>query len=265
VKKGKPFLEILTAALHEDYKFPIPELLTFLFLLSSFVFASFGGFGSEGSEEYFFFMINSLLGLPGFILIMLLLKNIASGIGNDLEKGTMQTLLIYPLKRHSILTAKILSAFVATILIFLGTQISALYILAPDMVAPNLTLAILTYVAKLSIALLVASITLLLTLILRKGSLSIIIGILLFFFFGTLTSLVSYIAQAMNSTMPLQFYSLIDPSRALEFYYGSLRPGAYVQWAPSFSEALLYIGAGYGIIASILFLSYLYFCRRLNI
>jgi ABC-type transport system involved in multi-copper enzyme maturation permease subunit len=266
VKKGRPFLEILIAALHEDYKFPIPEFLTFLFLLSSFVFASFGGFGLEGREEFFvFFMINSLLGLPGFILIMLLLKNIASGIGNDLEKGTMQTLLIYPLKRRSILTAKILSAFVAAILIFLGTQISALYILAPDMVAPNLTLAVLTYVAKLSIALLVASITLLLTLILRKGSLSIIIGILLFFFFGTLTSLVSYIAQTMNSTMPLQFYSLIDPSRALEFYYGSLGPGAYVQWAPSFSESLLYIGAGYGIIASILFLSYFYFCRRLNI
>jgi len=265
--KGKPFLEILAAALHADYKFPIPEFLIFLFLVSSFVFASFGGFGSTGgAEEYFvFFMVNSLLGLPGFILIMLLLKNIASGIGNDLEKGTMQTLFVYPLRRYSILTAKIFSAFGAAVLVFLGTQISALYILAPDMVVPNLSLVLLTYVARLNVAFLVASITLLLTLILRKGSLAIVIGILFFFFFGILTSLVSYIAQAMNSPLPMQLYSLIDPSRALEFYYGSLRPGAYVLWAPSFSEALLYIGAGYGIIASILFLSYLYFCRRLSV
>jgi ABC-type transport system involved in multi-copper enzyme maturation permease subunit len=265
--KGQPFLEILAATLQGDYKFPIPEFLTFLFLLSSFVFASFGGFGTAGvAEEYFvFFMTNSLMGLPLFILVMLVLKNIASGIGNDLEKGTIQTILAYPLRRHSVLTAKIFSAFGAAILLFLGTQISALYILAPDMVIPNLSVVLLTYVAKLSVAFFIGSITLLLTLVLRRGSLSIVIGILFFFFFGILVSLVSFLAQAMSSLLPLQFYSLIDPSLAIQFYYGSLRPGAHVLWAPNFSEALLYMGAGYGITASIFFLSYFYFCRRLNV
>lgn len=265
--KNKPFLEILATALHGDYRFPIPEFLTFLFLLSSFVFANFGGFGSTGvAEEYFvFFMTNSLTGLPLFILVMLLLKNIASGIGNDLEKGTLQTVLVYPLRRRSILTAKILSAFGVAVLIFLGTQISALYILAPGLVAPNLPVVLLTYAAKLSTALFIASIALLSTLVLRKGTLAVVTGILFFFLFSVLANLVSFLAQAVASQLPLQLYSIIDPSFAIDFYYGSLRPGVHVLWAPSFSEALLYMGAGYGVTSFILFLSYFYFCRRLDV
>jgi ABC-type transport system involved in multi-copper enzyme maturation permease subunit len=267
MRKGKPFLEILASALQGDYKFPIPEFLTFLFLLSSFVFASFGGIASPGTpEEYFVFhMTNSLMGLPLFILAMLLFRNIASGIGNDLEKGIIQTFLAYPLKRRSILTAKLLSAFGVAILLFLGTQISALYILAPDMVVPNLQVVLLTYVAHLSFAFFVGSVTLLLTLLFRKGSLGVITGIMLFFFFSILLSLVSFLAQAMNSLLPLQLYSLIAPSLSVSYYYGSLHPRAHVLWAPTLSEVLLYIGAGYGITVLIFFLAYLYFCRRLNI
>jgi hypothetical protein len=88
---------------------------------------------------------------------------------------------------------------------------------------------------------------------------------LFFFLFGILTSLVSFLAQAMNSLLPLQLYSLFDPSLALSFYYLSLRPGGHSLWAPSFSETLLLMGAGYAIIASILFLSYFYFSRRLSV
>ena len=265
--KGKPFLEILASALHGDYKFPIPEFLAFLFLLSSFVFASFGGFASQGiPEEYFvFFMTNSLMGLPLFILVMLLLKNIASGIGNDLEKGIIQTILAYPLRRRSILTAKLLSAFGVAILLFLGAQISALFILAPDMVVPNLPVVLLTYAANMSSALFIASITLLMTLLLRKGSLAVLIGIMFFFLFGILTSLVSFIARAMDSLLPMQLYSVYSPSFAIRFYYSSLQGMVHVFWAPSFSEALMYIGAGYSITAFIFILSYFYFCRRLNV
>jgi len=38
-----------------------------------------------------------------------------------------------------------------------------------------------------------------------------------------------------------------------------------VFWTPSFTEALLYVGAGYALTTFILFLSYFYFCRRLNV
>jgi len=263
--KCKPFLEILSSSLHGDYKFPILEFLAFLFLLSSFVFTSFGFSSSEVPEEYFVYrMTSSLMGLPLFIFAMLLFKNISSGIGNDLEKGTMQTILAYPLKRRSILTAKLISAFVAATLLFLGMQFSALYILAPDMVAPHLQVVLLTYVAYMSLPLLVASITLLLTLILRKGTLAVVIGLMLFFLFSTLSSLVSLAAYAMDSLLPLQLCSLLVPNIVMDSYYSSLQPMANIFWRPSFSEALLYSGTGYCFTAVILLLSYLYFSRRLN-
>jgi ABC-type transport system involved in multi-copper enzyme maturation permease subunit len=267
VRKPRPFVEILSSSLHGDYKFPILEILAFLFVLSSFVFTNIGGWGSTGASEEFviFSIIRSLMGLPLFILVMLLLRNIASGIGNDLEKGTIQTLFTYPMKRRSILTAKLLSAFGVAILLFLGIQISALYILTPDMVAPNLPVVLLSYMANISLPLFIASLTLLMALILRKGSLGVIVGIMFFFLFGILASLVSFMSQAMNSILPMQLYSLVSPSFCIDFYYHSLRPNAHVFWAPSFSEALMYIGAGYAITAFLFFLSYFYFCRRLNI
>jgi len=263
--KCKPFLEILSSSLHGDYKFPILEFLAFLFLLSSFVFTSFGFSSTEISEEYFVYrMASSLTGLPLFIFAMLLFKNIASGIGNDLEKDTMQTLLAYPLKRRSILTAKLISAFAVATLLFLGMQFSALYLLAPDMVTLHLQVVLLTYVAYMSLPLLVASITLLLTLIFKKGTLASVIGIMLFFLFSTLSSLMSLVAYATDSLLPLQLFSLLVPNIAIDSYYSSLQPMANIFWRPSIFEALLYCGAGYCFIAVILSLSYFYFSRRLN-
>jgi ABC-type transport system involved in multi-copper enzyme maturation permease subunit len=267
MRKPKPFVEILSSCLHGDYKFPILEILAFLFVLSSFVFTNIGGWGSTGASEEFviFSIIRSLMGLPLFILAMLLLRNVASGIGNDLEKGTLQTLFTYPLRRRSILTAKLLSALGVAILLFLGIQVSALYILTPDMIAPNLSVVLLSYAANLSFPLFIAGISLLWALVLRKGSLGVIVGIMFFFLFGILASLVSFMSQAVNSVLPMQLYSLFSPSFCLDFYYSSLQPNAHVFWGPSFSEALIYIGAGYGISIFLFCLSYLYFCRRLNL
>jgi ABC-type transport system involved in multi-copper enzyme maturation permease subunit len=267
VKRGKPFIEILGSALNGDYKFPILEILTFLFLFSSFVFAGFGGFGGFGaSDEYFvLFMATSLMGLPLFILVMLLLKNIGSGIGNDLEKGIVQTILVYPLRRRSVLSAKLVSALGTAILLFFGAQISALLILAPDIVVPNLGLVLLAYLAGVGSALLVASLCLLTTLILRRGSLAVVVGIMMFFLFGILGSLTSFLATAMHSPLPIQLYSIVTPITAIEHHFWSLQPDAHTNWAPSYPEALMYVGASYAITVSILVLSYLYFCRRFNL
>jgi len=265
MKRGKPFIEILGSALHGDYKFPILEILTFLFIFGSFVFASFGGFGSGSGEYFVLFMVTSLMGLPLFILVMLLLKNIGSGIGNDLEKGIVQTILIYPMRRRSVLSAKLVSAFGMAILLFFGAQMSALLILAPDMVIPNLGLVLLAYLAGIGSALLVASIALLATLVLRRGSLAVAVGIMLFFLIGILGSLTSFLATANNSSLPLQLYSLVSPVTSIQHYYWSIQPDAHTNWAPSYPEALSCVGASYAITASILVLSYLYFCRRFNV
>jgi len=264
--KGKPFLEILASSLHGDYKFPVLELLAFLFMLSSLLFA-YSGHEPPGTPEELAVMnlSKSLLGLPLFILVMLLLKNVTTGIGSDLERGTIQTILVYPLRRRSILTAKLFSAVLVAVLLFLGIQITALWILAPDMVSANPTAVFLTYVAHVSPTLLIAGLTLLFSLILRKGSAAFVVGLMMFFIVTMLASLVSFASQAMDSVFLWQLYSLINPSEALHYHYVSLSPYGPHFWSPVLSEVLLYVGASYAITSFLFVLSYLYFCRRLSV
>jgi ABC-type transport system involved in multi-copper enzyme maturation permease subunit len=276
-QKGKPFLELFASALHEDYRFPILETFAFLYTLGTFVFANFGPSSMPSQalsgETAAYNLASSLLGvgasvglsLPLFIFIILIFKNIAYGLGSDLEKGIIQTYFSYPLKRHRILTAKLLSALGIALILFLTIQISALYVLAPDIVLPFLSTVLLTYAANLSYPLLVAGIILLATLILRRGGLTLVVGIVLYFFMGIISGIAIFVAFATQSPLALQIISLISPNIALAQYYPTyLRLGGEL-WMPTFSEALLYIGASYVIVAFLFLLGYLYFSRRLGL
>jgi ABC-type transport system involved in multi-copper enzyme maturation permease subunit len=267
MRKSKPFLEVLASALHEDYRFPILEVFAFLYALSTFIFASFGPISPQsGSEEALAHnMVTSILGLPLFIFIILIFKNIAYGLGSDLEKGIIQVYFSYPLKRRGILTAKLLSALGVALALFLSIQISALYMLAPDIVSPCLSAVFLTFAANLVYPLIVASIILLVTLVLRRGGLALVLGIVLFFALGIVTNLAMSVSSATNSPVALQIISMISPNVALSRYYSTYVPFGGELWAPTFSEVLLYIGGSYVIVAFLFFLGYLYFCRRLGL
>lgn len=264
--KGRPFLEIFALSLNEDYRFPILEVYAFLYTLSTFVFARLGGLGGLGSGEAIAFnLVNSLTVLPVFILVILILKNIAYGVGSDLEKGVIQTLFSYPLKRRLILTAKLLSALGVALLLFLGIQVFSLFILAPDIVVPYMGTVFLTYAAVLSYPLLVAGLVLILTLFLKRGSTSLVFGIVLYFVSGILTSLMTFIAHATRSNLLLKAFAILNPSLVLIQHYLSERALTLEPWAPSFSEVLLYIGGCYAIVASVFIVGYVYFERRLGL
>jgi len=266
--KGKPFLEVMSSAIHEDYRFPFLELFAFLYAIGTFVFASFGvTIGTQGTaqgttnEIIAYGAVSSTLSLPLFIFIILVFKNIAYGLGSDLEKGIIQTYFSYPLRRRGILTAKLLSALGIALILFLGIQLSGLYILAPDIVLPQLGTVILTYAANLSYPLLIAGIMLLLTLKLRRGGISLIAGLVLYFAMSIISSIATVFAWASESPLGLQIISMINPSLALQQYYG----GTFEFWIPAFSEVLIYTGVSYVIVAIVFFLGYTYFSRRLNL
>jgi len=228
------------------------------------VFASFGvtiPFQSTTNEAIAYNVTTSLLGLSLVIFVILIFKNIAYGLGNDLEKGIIQTYFSYPIKRRGILTAKLLSALGVSLLLFLGIQISAFYILAPDIVLPQLGTVLLTYVASMSYSLLIAGIMLLLTLKLRRGGISLVVGIVLYFAMGIISGIAAIVGFATESPLALQIISVISPDTALAQYYG----GVWDFWTPAFSEVLLYTGASYVIVAIVFFLGYTYFSRRLNL
>jgi ABC-type transport system involved in multi-copper enzyme maturation permease subunit len=268
-RKGKPFLEILSSALHEDYRFPILEVFAFLYALGTFALASFGSIltsqGAASGEAVAYQLTSSLLGVPLLIFVILVFKNITYGLGSDLEKGIVQTYFSYPLKRRGILTAKLLSALGVSVVLFLGIQISALYILAPDIVLPHFGTVLLTYIASLSYPLIITGILLLLTMIIKRGGLTLVVGIILYFALSIVSGIVFFIAYATKSTLLLQVFSVLSPQTVLQQYYS---PGLVFLtefWAPTFSEVLLCVGASYAIVAVLFFVNYYYFSRRLSL
>lgn len=262
--KGKPFLEVLSSAIHEDYRFPILEIFAFLYALGTFVLANFTlGLTVQNAtnDAVAYSVTNSLISGSLIVLIILVLKNVAYGLGSDLEKGIIQTYFSYPLKRWGILTAKLLSALGISLLLFLGIQISALYILAPDIVLSQFGTIILTYVASLGYPLLISAIMLLMTLILRRGGISLVVGIVLYFAISIASGIATVFALATESPLALQIISVISPSFALQQHFG----GIFDVWTPAFSEVLLYIGVNYTVVISLFILGYFHFSRRLNL
>jgi ABC-type transport system involved in multi-copper enzyme maturation permease subunit len=265
MRRGRPFLEVFASALNEDYRFPILEIFAFLYALGTFVIAGLGTQFAQTGEAFAYTLVNSLSGLPLFIFFILILKNIAYGLGNDLERGVIQTLLSYPLKRRYILTAKLLSALGIALLLYLVIQIFALFIIAPDVILNYFTTIFLTYLASLSSTLLLAGLVLLLALLLKRGGLALIVGIVLYFALGIISSLVMFVASATGSDIAPRVYAVIAPNLVLQRYYGVGLPFVREVWVPTFSEVLLYLGAGYLIVASVFAIGYIYFDRRLGI
>ena len=262
-RRGKPFLEIFASTLQQDYRFPILELFAFLYTLGTFIFVSFQTYGGITDEQAAYMVVTSLMGFPMFIFTILIFKNVAYGLGNDLEKGTIQTLFSYPLKRRLILTAKLLSAVAVALLLFLGIQISALYLLAPDIVSNYIGTVLLTYSANVGYPLLLTAVLLLMTLKVKRGGLGLVFGIILYFAVGVITGILTVIAFVTDSAWPIQTIAVINPTITLQQYY--FQAGLVGSWTPSFNEVLLYLSGSYVIVAVLFFLSYVYFCRRLSL
>jgi ABC-type transport system involved in multi-copper enzyme maturation permease subunit len=266
MKKGRPFSEVFASALMENFRFPILEIFAFLYAFGTFIFAGLGAAAiTQTSEVVAHSLVNSLTGIPLFIFVILILVNIAYGLGNDLEKGVIQTLLSYPLKRRSILSGKLLSALGISLLLFLGMQMLALFILAPDIINSYFSTVLLTYIANLSSAFLIGGIVLLLALFLKRGSVALIIGIVLYFALSIIGSMVTFLAWTGSDI--LKVYAVIAPNMALDRYYGGVSVPYFAGplWVPSFSEVLFYLGTAYILVATVFLLGYVYFERRLGI
>lgn len=281
--KGKPFLEIFALALNEDYRFPIFEIFVLLFILAPFAFVTPGAFFSIGVSEGYSFLTgvfeervtyelaSAVLNSSLPVFMILIFKNLAYGFGSDIERGIIQTYLSYPLKRHMILSAKLLSSIFLSLLTLIGTQIPALYLIAPEIISKNINTVLLAYLAGLSPILLISGIILLVTLLLRRGSLALVFGIILYFTFSMASSMLMFMASATKSPIILKMLSIFYPSTVLNIYYNTYYYNTYFGylarevWTPTLLEAFGYIGISY-LTAIITFAAaYTYFCRRFSL
>jgi len=282
--KAKSFLEVFISSLNEDFRFPILEIFFSIHIIVIFILLyniTGGGPGGQvgrfyqilqvGSiEEVQSAIVSSFTGVSTFafqmpIFGMLILKNIAYSFGNDLERGTVQNLLSYPLKRRWLLTAKLLSSIGVVYLLSLGISILELYVIVPNVVSQNLAFIFATFLSSLSFPLFVASLVLLLTLVLKRGSIALFAGIGLFFasVFIVIFLMFASISSGAPLDIPIKIACFIFPGLALQAFY-SLDP-MYSLVKPIIGDPLLYIGAGYALAILVLALAYFYFERRLQI
>ncbi|MCS7387282.1 MAG: ABC transporter permease [archaeon GB-1867-005] len=271
-RKGHPFLEILAASIHEDFRFPILEVFAFLYAISTFAFLGLGGgitsmFSPRSGEAYTYQLVSIQMGMPLFIFLILIFKNVVYGFGSEFEKGTIQTLLSYPLKRHMVLTAKLLSALGISLLMFLGIQFFALFIMAPQTVSANLTTVVFSYLASLSYPLFLTAILLIVAMKIRKGGLALVLGIVLYFALSVTSGILTALSITTGNPLPLKALSVLNPSLALQYYFNPLGSliGGETLWNPNFNEVLAYIGGGYCLVIIAFLIAYYYFSRRLNI
>jgi ABC-type transport system involved in multi-copper enzyme maturation permease subunit len=214
--KSRPFLEVLSSTLHEDYRFPLLEVFVLVYAFGTFVLTNISITATSLSNAAFQ-TVGSALNIPIFVFTILLVKNLAFGLGNDIEKGIIQTYFAYPLKRSRILTAKLLSAIGLSILILMSIQILSLTIIAPGIVISQIGMVLLSYAAYLSYPLIVAGVLLLVALITKKGSIALIVGIMSFFGVYILTNIVSSLFSYWNSILGV--ISCINPSIALNYFF----------------------------------------------
>jgi len=267
-EKGRPFLEIFAFAVNEDYRFPILQIFAFLYTLATFVFAyaaldsSIESTGQSATTAYT--LASGVLTFPLYIFIVLIFKNIAYGIGNDIDNGIIQIYLAYPIKRSRVLTAKLLSALGISFVTFFGIQLFGLYLLASGIVMPYISTILITYAANLSFPLFIAGVMLLIALILKRGSLAIVVGILLYFALIVISTVLSVLANTTGLWTVMEVLSLLSPNLAVSAYYQSLSPYHTVGWKPGYAEVLAYAGASYAIVAVVFALAYMYFSRRFS-
>ena len=284
--KARAFLEVFASALNEDFRFPVLEIFAFIHPLVIFVslyFITGGGPGGQtglffqliqlaGPEEVKVLIVGYLAGLFTFAFVspifgMLILKNIAYSFGNDLERGVIQNILSYPLKRRSLLTAKLLSSIGVVYMLSVGIQIFELFILVPNIVSQHIALLLFVLVAGLSFPFLVAGLVLILTLFLKRGSKALFVGIALYFSSFFLMMILLVIAGGTGSDIVLKIAAIIFPGLALQLHYkaAGLDPLYFKLWTPSFTQSVVYVGAGYALAFLILAVGYLYFERRLEV
>jgi len=271
--KARPFLEILASFLKEDYRFPILEIVAFIYTVGPYsgAFIIVGSPPSAGPQSPLASMLGGFTIFVGLAIIapvfgILVLRNIPHGLGNELERGVIQSLLSYPLKRRSLLTARILSSIGVVFTLLLSITVLDFYIVAPDVVSQNIMTICIASMASLSFPFLVSSIVLLLTLFFKRGSISLMVGILLYFSSFFLFMILLVLAQLPGMSFLIKICAIIYPSLAITMHYQTgWDPVVLKQWTPSYDEACLYVGAAYALTFLLLTVGYLYFDRRLEI
>ena len=275
--KGSSFLELFSIFLRQDYHFPLLEVFAFLFLASILLVSSLGQGYNETYIAYSYFS-SGAVSLPILVFMILVWKNLSFGLGGDFEKGVMQTFLAYPLGRLKMLGARLLSSVGVALGVLSLAELVVLLITVPAFAISQASTLALSYLAALALPILITAVVLLACVLAKSSGVPLVVGLAFYFAAGLFLPFFSaYAVQTENSVLLGATY-LLNPASAYQSYYNHFFNNAFVStgvvsafpsasaWGtPGFETAAAFLVGNYLVSFVLLFMTAMWFTRRLEV
>jgi len=265
---SKPFSRMFLIFADQDYKFPTPEIFAALLVLTILLTGSLNSYAiiSPSGLAIAYSYAQLVAPITVLVFMIIIVKNVSIGFGGDLEKGTIQTYLGYPLSRNRILMARLLSSVGIALLLLVLIQFTVLFMLAPAFFISNLSMFSLVYLGVIGNALLITSVMLLIVSLTRQGTASVMTGLLLYLLFGFLPGMLTSYFSFNDSYAGLVAALIFNPVGSFQPYYWTANNTRHVLlWAPSFWNVVSVIATNYALTAIVTGFCFLYFSRRLEV
>ena len=264
-RRGWPTLELLAIDLKETWRFPIPELLAFLYAFFPLMFGQMVRASGLPAEARLLLGMNSASSLMNFITFILILKNISYGLANEIRKGLVQTYLTYPVGRGRLLLVKVISGIlvpVAFVVLSVGV-FSA--VIVPELALEHVDVLLVGLACMLAGSLLPAALLLFVALLVKRGGTSLGVGIALIFALQITSSLLMLAASLTGWESAWRAYYVLSPFTAyLNYYSVPGSPGSMGQKTVELElwECHAYLASHYAIVIAFYVLAFIYFIRR---
>ena len=259
-RRGSAFTELLSIYLHLDHRLPVLEASAFLLFSGVLLFSS---VSSGDTYSAFSYMAGPAgLSLTSLILVVLILKNLASGWGNDFEKGTMQTFLTYPLSRGKAFLARLVSSLLVPLGLLTLAQFSVVFLIAPGFALAHFGSLLLGYLAALTTPLLVAAVVVLSVLWAKSGGVPFAIGLVVYFMMLIFTAFLLSIGYNGGYPNLVWMVFFLNPVYAFSSYFGNPAGWGLGAPVPTYVQAVGLLAGNLLLSLALLVVGALLFVKR---
>jgi len=258
--KNSAFTEMLSILLHLDHRLPVLEASAFLFFSCVLLFSS---VSSGDAYSAFSYMAGSSgLSLTSLIIVVLILKNMASGWGGDFEKGTMQTFLTYPLSRGKAFLARLVSSLLVPLGLLTLAQFSVVFLIAPNFAFAQFGGLLLGYLTALTTPLLIAAFVLFAVLWAKSGGAPFALGIVTYFMLLIFTAFLLNIGYSAGYNGLVWIIFFLNPVYAFSSHFGFQIGSGTGNPIPTYGQAVGLLAGNLLLSMALLAVGALLFVKR---
>lgn len=260
-RRGSVFTELLSIFLQLDHRLPVLEASAFLLFSCVLLFSSVST--GDASSAFSYMAGAGGFSLTGLILVVLILKNAASGWGGEYEKGTMQTFLTYPLGRGKVLLARLTSSLLVPLGLVTLAQFSVVFLIASGFAGARFGSLVLGFLTSLTTPLLIAALVVLAVLLAKSGGFPFAIGLVAYFvilIFSAFLLSIGYSANYSNIVWGVYFF---NPVYAFSSYFSN--QGVLNQYntpVPTYAQSVELLAANLILSLALLAVGALLFVKR---